>query len=72
MAVRHREAFEAPPALGAGDWASLEEVERAHITLIIRLVGGNRQKAAYALGVSERTLYRKLAEIEAWKVRRKR
>jgi two-component system, NtrC family, response regulator HydG len=41
---------------------SLEEVERALIEANLELVDGNRQKAAAILGMSERTLYRKLKE----------
>ncbi|GAB4145166.1 MAG: sigma-54 dependent transcriptional regulator [Planctomycetota bacterium] len=39
-----------------------EEVERNHIRVTLELTGGNRQKAAKAMGVSERTLYRKIKE----------
>ncbi len=41
---------------------SLEEVERALIEANLGLVEGNRQKAATILGMSERTLYRKIKE----------
>ena len=39
-----------------------EEVERNHIRVSLELTGGNRQKAAKAMGLSERTLYRKIKE----------
>ncbi len=39
-----------------------QEVERHHIRVSLELCGGNRQKAAKAMGVSERTLYRKIKE----------
>jgi two-component system, NtrC family, response regulator HydG len=39
-----------------------EEVERNHIRVSLELTSGNRQKAARAMGLSERTLYRKLKE----------
>ncbi|MFM1870609.1 MAG: hypothetical protein RL398_31 [Planctomycetota bacterium] len=39
-----------------------EEVERNHIRVTLELTAGNRQKAAKAMGLSERTLYRKLKE----------
>jgi two-component system response regulator HydG len=39
-----------------------QEVERNHIRVSLELTGGNRQKAARAMGLSERTLYRKLRE----------
>ena len=42
-----------------GDLAS---AERAMIQATLRQVGGNRRKAARQLGISERTLYRKLKE----------
>ncbi len=39
-----------------------QEVERNHIRVSLELTGGNRQKAARAMGLSERTLYRKIKE----------
>jgi two-component system response regulator HydG len=39
-----------------------QEVERNHIRVALELCGGNRQKAARAMGLSERTLYRKIKE----------
>lgn len=39
-----------------------EEVERNHIRVTLELTDGNRVKAAKALGISERTLYRKISE----------
>ena len=41
---------------------SLEEVERGMILAALRKFKGNRRHAARALGISERTLYRKLNE----------
>ena len=38
------------------------EVERNHIRVSLELTAGNRQKAAKAMGLSERTLYRKIKE----------
>ena len=40
----------------------MEEVERAAIEAALRDTRGNRRKAAEALGIGERTLYRKLKE----------
>jgi PAS domain S-box-containing protein len=40
--------------------ANLKEVEAQHIAELLVQHGGNRRKVAAALGVSERTLYRKL------------
>ncbi len=39
-----------------------QEVERNHIRVSLELTNGNRQKAARAMGLSERTLYRKIRE----------
>ena len=39
---------------------SLKKMEAQHITDLLRLYAGNRRKVADAMGVSERTLYRKL------------
>ncbi len=39
---------------------SLEEIERWAYENTLRLTGGNREETARILGVSERTLYRKL------------
>jgi two-component system response regulator HydG len=41
---------------------SAEEVERNHIRVSLELAEGNRQRAARSLGISERTLYRKIRE----------
>jgi DNA-binding NtrC family response regulator len=60
-----------PPEMrGAGQAAgeqpllSLAEVERNHIARVLHAVGGARARAAEILGISERTLYRKLQEGE--------
>lgn len=42
----------------------LEEVERRHISHVLRSVGGKREKAAAILGITSRTLYRKLKEYD--------
>ena len=41
---------------------TVQEVERNHIRVSLELSGGNRQKAARSMGLSERTLYRKIKE----------
>ncbi|MHC5010177.1 MAG: sigma-54-dependent transcriptional regulator [Planctomycetota bacterium] len=41
---------------------TLEEVERALVTNTLRDVGGNRERASQLLGISTRTLYRKIKE----------
>ena len=47
----------APAALPAG---TLEETEKAKILAVLKQVGGNHSRAAQVLGISRRTLYRKL------------
>ena len=42
---------------------SLHELERARIKEVLEESSGNRSEAAKRLGISRRTLYRKLAEI---------
>ena len=43
---------------------TLDEVERQHILRVLEQAGGNRDRAAAILGISARTLYRKLREYE--------
>jgi len=52
----------APEVLVPGEAKSLADVERDHITAVLRASGGNRTKAAAALGIGAATLYRKLKE----------
>jgi DNA-binding NtrC family response regulator len=61
-------------SLPAGSWiaggeiipedaqVSLEDMEREQIARMLKEMRGNRRKAAAALGISERTLYRKIKE----------
>lgn len=42
----------------------LEELEREHILRVLRQSEGNRERTAAILGISSRTLYRKLREYE--------
>ena len=42
---------------------SLEEIEKQAIRNALRLTGGNREETARILGVSERTLYRKINQF---------
>ncbi|MBD0325804.1 MAG: sigma-54-dependent Fis family transcriptional regulator [Pyrinomonadaceae bacterium] len=44
--------------------ATLEELERQHILRVLDETNGNRERAAAVLGISARTLYRKLREYE--------
>jgi DNA-binding NtrC family response regulator len=43
---------------------TLEQLERQHILRVLEQAGGNRERAAAVLGISARTLYRKLREYE--------
>ena len=43
-----------------GEWPSLKDLERRYIEAILAAQDGNKAAAAEALGVSERSLYRKL------------
>jgi len=43
---------------------TLEELEREHILRVLHESDGNRERAAAILGISSRTLYRKLREYE--------
>jgi DNA-binding NtrC family response regulator len=53
---------------GAGESVAapvtLDELERRHILRVLEDAGGNRERAAAILGISARTLYRKLREYE--------
>ena len=76
MISRRRIAFDGSDAAagaaalvaGGGDpWRfiadfSAEEVERNHIRVALDREDGNRVRAAKAMGISERTLYRKIRE----------
>ncbi len=52
----------APQAVPAGG-ATLEELTRRHLQDLLARHGGNRRLAAAELGVSERTLYRKIGKF---------
>jgi len=51
---------DAPPAVAAAQ--TLEETEKAKILSVLASCGGNKSRAAEALGISRRTLHRKLNE----------
>ncbi len=51
--------------LGPGPLPTMEEAEQALIAEALRRFGGNRRQTAQALGISERTLYRKIKDLEA-------
>ena len=78
-ALSPSDLIEAEQVLASGDVAStstpgaaasssapgtLEELERQHILRVLAEAGGNRERAAVILGISARTLYRKLREYE--------
>ncbi|MEP0548638.1 MAG: sigma 54-interacting transcriptional regulator [Rhodothermales bacterium] len=50
--------------LGDGPLPTMEEVEQTLIAEALRRFDGNRRQTAKALGISERTLYRKIKDLE--------
>ncbi len=54
---------ETPDILKTLSGIALEDVERALVTNTLRDVGGNRERASQMLGISTRTLYRKIQEF---------
>jgi DNA-binding NtrC family response regulator len=50
-------------SLTFGDDLSLEEVEKLHITNILKKTSGNKVKASAILGLSRRSLYRKIDKL---------
>ena len=48
------------PMDGGGETLTLESVEKRHILKLLEVYSGNRQKTAVVLGISRKTLYRKL------------
>src|SRR5215831_5445340 len=55
---------EAPAEAFSEVTPTLEELEREHILRVLDQSNGNRERAAAILGISSRTLYRKLREYE--------
>lgn len=49
-----------PPRADGEEIPSLREMQGRHIQWVLTKVGGNRARAAQALGMSERTFYRPL------------
>jgi DNA-binding NtrC family response regulator len=51
---------------------AVDRFERSHIALVLRLCGGNREKAAEELGISPATLYRRLERLglKGWELGR--
>jgi DNA-binding NtrC family response regulator len=61
----HASAFnEGSPSSSNAAPITLEQLERQHILRVLEEAGGNRERAAAILGISARTLYRKLREYE--------
>lgn len=52
------------PNLSVFELLPLEEIEKRHIKQVLSHVGGKREKAASILGITVRTLYRKLKELD--------
>ena len=50
------------PLDGSGETLTLESVEKRHILKLLEVYSGNRQKTAAVLGISRKTLYRKLSQ----------
>ena len=50
--------------LGQGEFATLEEHERAYIARVLRATHGNRTKAAQLLGLPRTSLWRKIKKYE--------
>jgi len=48
------------PTDDTGEIVPLEELERRYITRVVKLLEGNKSRAAHALGLDRRTLHRKL------------
>jgi transcriptional regulator of acetoin/glycerol metabolism len=49
---------EAAPAGGDEALLTLDEVEKRHLSRVLRETGGNKVRAARILGIDRRTLYR--------------
>ena len=62
LSVRHEQAVPDTPTDGRR--LKLEEVERQYVLKVVGECDGHRHKAADILGISERSLYRKLKEYE--------
>jgi two-component system, NtrC family, response regulator AtoC len=52
-----------PTVVDASEQVTLKDLEAQHISELLDKYHGNRKKSAEALGISERTIYRKLKEL---------
>ncbi|PYS84028.1 MAG: sigma-54-dependent Fis family transcriptional regulator [Acidobacteria bacterium] len=59
-----KQSEEGKAATTGGAPVTLDELERRHILRVLEDAGGNRERAAAILGISSRTLYRKLRDYE--------
>jgi DNA-binding NtrC family response regulator len=57
-------AHSSPEPIGVSSADSLEELERRHITQVLRENGFNRAKSAQLLGISKKTLYLKIKRFD--------
>ena len=60
----HLLGFLASPGAPSQSVADLKDVEKDHIRKALRLFGGNKMRAAAALGISRSTLYQKIRAYE--------
>src|SRR5262245_60914301 len=58
------EATTAPPIDITADWPTMEELQRRYLQLMLARSGGNRSRAASALGLDRRTVQRMLAKYQ--------
>ncbi|HYX27173.1 MAG TPA: sigma-54 dependent transcriptional regulator [Pyrinomonadaceae bacterium] len=63
--LAERETPSAASRAADGPPLTLDELEREHILRVLNDSDGNRERAAAILGISSRTLYRKLREYES-------
>jgi DNA-binding NtrC family response regulator len=62
--ARNEEATTAPPNDIIADWPTMEELQRRYLQLMLARSGGNRSRAASALGLDRRTVQRMLAKYQ--------
>jgi DNA-binding NtrC family response regulator len=62
--ARKEDATTAPPNDIIADWPTMEELQRRYLQLTLARSGGNRSRAASALGLDRRTVQRMLAKYQ--------